>query len=626
MADGIDITAGSGTTILTDDTGASGHAQVVKLAYSANASATLITADADGLLVNLGANNDVTVTGTITANLAAGSNNVGDVDVLSVPAPLSTTGNGTAATALRVSLANDSTGIVALTTSSAAIGKLAANSGVDIGDVDVTSITPGTTASSLGKAEDAAHAGADVGVMALAVRKATPANVSDTDGDYEPLQVSAGRLWASATVDNAAGASAVNVQDGGNSITVDNGGTFATQATTATSSGNTTMQNAVSSTGNGTSLTVTGYGTAVVSITGTFTATVTFEGSTDAGSTWVSVSATQMGTSSIATTATAVGQYRLNVAGLDLLRARVTWTSGTSITAIGRANNAVNATKLVSISTTSIAKAEDAASADSDVGVPALAVRKATPANTSGTDGDYEFLQMSAGRLWASTVVTDQVPGTGATNLGKAIDGIAGATDTGVAVLAVRDDALATLTPADGDYAPIRVDSTGGIWIGGTAHDAQDTGNPIKLGARADSTIKANTMVADGDRTDLIADIDGLLLTKLNAPFSDLISEVVTNTNGTSTAFTNFSNVASTRNYVTAIAVYNSSATAGTVDFRDGTGGSVLWTMPIPAGGGSVIATGFPLFRTSAATALAFDVSGALSTVTINVSGFQSKA
>lgn len=40
---------------------------------------------ADGVLVNLGANNDVTVTGTVTANLAAGTNNIGDVDVLTVP-------------------------------------------------------------------------------------------------------------------------------------------------------------------------------------------------------------------------------------------------------------------------------------------------------------------------------------------------------------------------------------------------------------------------------------------------------------------------------------------------------------------------------------------------------------
>lgn len=69
MADGVAITAGSGTTILTDDTGAGGHAQVVKLAIATDASPTLIPADGtDGLLVNLGTNNDVTVTNATAAN------------------------------------------------------------------------------------------------------------------------------------------------------------------------------------------------------------------------------------------------------------------------------------------------------------------------------------------------------------------------------------------------------------------------------------------------------------------------------------------------------------------------------------------------------------------------------
>lgn len=50
MADGVAITAGSGTTIYTDDT-ASGHIQVNKLAISTDGSATLIPATADGLAV-----------------------------------------------------------------------------------------------------------------------------------------------------------------------------------------------------------------------------------------------------------------------------------------------------------------------------------------------------------------------------------------------------------------------------------------------------------------------------------------------------------------------------------------------------------------------------------------------
>ncbi len=72
-----------------------------------------------------------------------------------------------------------------------AIGKLAANDGVDIGDVDVTSIVPGTAATNLGKAEDAAHNSGDTGVMMLAVRQDTQAAFSGTDGDYEPLQTDA---------------------------------------------------------------------------------------------------------------------------------------------------------------------------------------------------------------------------------------------------------------------------------------------------------------------------------------------------------------------------------------------------------------------------------------------------
>ena len=63
--------------------------------------------------------------------------------------------------------------------------------------ITVNSITPGTSLANLGKSEDQASANTDVGVAAMVVRKATPSNTSDTDGDYECLQVSGGRLWVS---------------------------------------------------------------------------------------------------------------------------------------------------------------------------------------------------------------------------------------------------------------------------------------------------------------------------------------------------------------------------------------------------------------------------------------------
>lgn len=115
----------------------------------------------------------------------------------SITVDYATTGSGTATGALRVELPTNGTGVIAtvgavtaitnaLPAGTNAIGKLAANSGVDIGDVDVTTvgtITPGTAASSLGKAEDAAHASGDVGVFALGVANEAQTTLA-ADGDY----------------------------------------------------------------------------------------------------------------------------------------------------------------------------------------------------------------------------------------------------------------------------------------------------------------------------------------------------------------------------------------------------------------------------------------------------------
>lgn len=76
----------------------------------------------------------------------------------------------------------------------------------------------------------------------------------------------------------------------------------------------------------------------------------------------------------------------------------VTVSSAPSTAVTNAGTFAVQAT--LAAGAAAIAKAEDVASADADVGVPAMVIRKATPANTSGTDGDYEMLQASAGRLW----------------------------------------------------------------------------------------------------------------------------------------------------------------------------------------------------------------------------------
>lgn len=109
-----------------------------------------------------------------------------------------------------------------------AIGKLAANSGVDIGDVDVTSVVPGTAATNLGKAVDSVAGATDTGVLSLAVRDDALTTLTPVDGDYTQLRVTSnGRLWTSAVIDTAlpAGTNAIG------SIT--NTSFTATQATPA---------------------------------------------------------------------------------------------------------------------------------------------------------------------------------------------------------------------------------------------------------------------------------------------------------------------------------------------------------------------------------------------------------
>lgn len=152
----------------------------------------------------------LTVDGTVAvSSIAAGTNNIGDVDVLTVPAPLSTTGGGTEATALRVTVATDSTGVLSIDDNGGSItvdGTVTVNplpTGTNnIGDVDVLTIIPGTGATNLGKAEDALHTSGDVGVMALGVRAASPTERSagPTDGDYVPIGVNeVGAQWVSPT-------------------------------------------------------------------------------------------------------------------------------------------------------------------------------------------------------------------------------------------------------------------------------------------------------------------------------------------------------------------------------------------------------------------------------------------
>lgn len=100
--------------------------------------------------------------------------------------------------------------------------------------------------------------------------------------------------------------------------------------------------------------------------------------------------------------------------------------------------------------------------------------------------------------------VTRVIPGTGATELGKAEDDPHISGDVGVMALAVRRDTTGSASGTDGDYSPIQVDSFGRLWAvaksveGNTAEDGALTGTPVGVSGRAHSGVPT-AMSADND-------------------------------------------------------------------------------------------------------------------------------
>ena len=248
--------------------------------------------------------------------------------------------------------------------------------------------------------------------------------VSGFASSTTPTAVGAGdaaRIWTTLN-------GAVNIADGGGSITVD--GTVA-----ATQSGTWNI-------GSITTLPALATGANVIGA-------VTQSGAWNIGTVSTVTNLSQLGGTAIAmgTGVRGAGVQRVTIATDDVVPASQsgTWTVGLSasqtlatVTTVGAVTSITNA---LPAGTNAIGKL----------------------AANSGVDiGDVDVLSI--------------VPGTGATNLGKQTDSAAGATDTGVAVLAIRTDTLATLTPAVGDYTRFRVNSVGRLWTSATIDAALPTG------------------------------------------------------------------------------------------------------------------------------------------------------
>jgi len=572
------------------------------------------TTDSDALLTTIDADTgNISTKIDTVAGAVSGSEMQVDVVTSALPSGAATAANQTTG---NTSVGNIDTNLGAIADASVAAGatgSVSAKLRRLTADTDAikTAVTGTLTVTGGGGGteytEDAAAAADPVGKAAILVRKDTPATVTSTDGDniaqrgtnygaaYTQIVTSAG-----AYVDTFGGGVEYDAGDAvvgnttGKALVFEDGGFYSTVAS------GTPLPVTTGNPLTDAQLRATDVGVEDATVAGLLTdgsQKSQVEGYTAEDSPWNPAGSAPVALGAYASTATkaavsadgdAVGLWadrngRLRVTGDASMSPVLTTESGIAgvIFTDDTSTHATGTTKGLGIM--AVADPTDAAVSANDIGMVAMTLSRAMKNDITSIAG------------------TAAVSGSG--------------TATG---------ALRVELPTNGTGVIAGVTTLTG---GGVASGSGDSGNPVKVGARVETALSTATMEADADRIDLLADADGALLVRSNFPLGDLLTDATSNTDGASTASGVFTATASTRSVITAIHVFRTDAgtTPIYIDFRDGTAGSVLWRMALPPNGGSVITDPTGLFRTTANTALAYDVSAATTTVYINVSGFKSK-
>ena len=407
---------------------------------------------ADGVLVNLGINNDVTVTGTVSVTGVATSakQDTGNASLASLDTKLPPQGQALAAASLPVVLT--AAQVTTLTPVAAITGY-------------ATETTLGTRLSE-----------SDFDTKTGSLTETAPASDTASSGLNGRLQRIAQRITSLITAIGSpfqAGASIGNT-------------TFA-----STQSGTWTVQ--PGNTANTTAWKVDGSAvTQPVSLAST-TVTGTVAVTDNAGSLTVD-----------APVATPVF-VRLSDGAAAIATLPVSLASVPSHAVTNAGTFAVQAAEADGANVTLGAKADAKSTATDTTAISAMSVLKQISASVQAPPSQAVT---NAGTF--SVQSSAVVPGTAATNLGKAEDAVHASGDTGVMSLGVSNEAN-TQFGADGDYTPIGLDREGSSRIiGNRVHDAVDAGAPVKMGAKAVAHGTNPTAVAAADRTDLYANRAGI--------------------------------------------------------------------------------------------------------------------
>lgn len=397
---------------------------------------------------------ETTTVASITAALPAGDNNIGNVDIVTMPA---ITGTVTANAGT-----NLNTSALGLETTQASIKTAVESINDAVATLGTTTYTEAT----------------NKGLVIGAVRRDADTTLVGLTNEIAPLQVDAnGRLK-------------VEIFDGGESHTVD--GTVELGATTLAALETISIAGTVPVSGTFWQATQPVSGTVEIGATslaalettnavqsGTWninnvSGTISLPtGAATAANQTTEITALQLLDDVVATDGLAATTKLYQVGGTDGTNAQILSTNASGHLNIADGGNSITVDGTVGISgsvpvtgtfwqaTQPVSIASMPTHAVTQSGTFTVGLNTAIPAGTNNI-GDVDVLSV--------------IPGTGSTNLGKQTDSVAGATDTGVAILAIRDDVLTTLTPAYGDYTQFRVNSTGRLWTSATVDAALPTG------------------------------------------------------------------------------------------------------------------------------------------------------
>lgn len=361
------------------------------------------------------------------------------------------------------------------------------------------------------------------------------------------------------TVDNAGGGSAVNIQDGGNAITVDaaNDGSLVAQlgdgtslATVRNLAANDALNVAIVD-GSGDQITTFGGGTqyteddgAVANPTGTMPVLVrddTPNTQTDTDGDVIAQRATNYGAAYVQVVDSS-GNFidTFGGSGGTAVADDSTFTagSGQGTPAMGFFSTDVVDAGDVGVLAMDASRRLFVSLEVDNVGLATSAGQLADGHNVTVDNASIAVTHTGLTDLAAAintneldvNIATDSVGIGGGTQY--AVDAPLGATPTGTLALARRDDTLTTLTPVEDDAIALRVGQYGDLWVslatkldstndsitavGDIAHDTADSGNPVKIGGKAYTTLPAaaatldrvdQTMTTQGGA--LVAGIDG---------------------------------------------------------------------------------------------------------------------